>query len=109
MDFIAIISTVASLLGTLSIWEIVKYLLNRRTNKRMEEAEADAKEFGVMREVMTFMQESMKTMEERYADQTQRLRKTQDENFALLKEKALLELDAAINGHAKSKELRDKM
>ena len=50
MDMIGIISTIASLLGTLSIWEIVKYLLNRKTNKRKEEAEADTVEFAVLRD-----------------------------------------------------------
>lgn len=98
MDFITIASTIASLLGTLSIWEAVKYFLNRKTNKRMEEAEADSKEFATLRDMVIFLQEQLKEKEERYADQTARLRKTQDENFGLLREKALLEIQLAKEG-----------
>ena len=96
-----IISTVASLIGTLSIWEMVKYFINRKTNKRKEEAEADNAEFQVLRDMIVFLQEQLKEKEERFADQTARLRKTQDENFNLLREKAMLELSIEKNGHVK--------
>ena len=95
MDIVTIISTIASLLGTLSIWEAVKYFLNRKTNKRMEEAEADSKEFATLRDMIEFLQGQLKEKEERFADQTERLRHTQDENFRLLEEKALLEIRMA--------------
>ena len=98
MDIIGILTGVASLLGTLSIWEAVKYLLNRRTNKRMEEADADSKEFAVLRDMVEFLQTQLKDKEERFADQTARLRATQDENFRLLREKALLEIQVAKAG-----------
>ena len=92
MDMMSIASTVASLIGTLSIWEMVKYFLNRKTNKRKEEAEADSAELAVLRETINYLQEKFKESLERYDDQTARLRKTQDENFQLLREKAMLEL-----------------
>ena len=98
MDWISIISTIASFVGTLSIWEAVKYWLNRKTNKRKEEAEADSAELAVIRETMNFLQEQLKQSEERYANQTERLRKFQDENFTLLREKALLELKLSQQG-----------
>ena len=106
MDVIGIVSTIASLLGTLSIWEAVKYWLNRKTNKRMEEAEADSKEFATLRDMIEFLQSQLKEKEERFADQTARLRKTQDENFNLLHEKALLEMRLAKEG--KSVDVDDK-
>ena len=93
-----VVSTVASLIGTLSVWEMIKYFINRKTNKRKEEAEADSAELAVIRETVTFLQERLKESEERYADQTARLRKTQDENFTLLREKAMLELKLSQNG-----------
>ena len=98
---VTLISTFASILGTLSLWEMVKYFINRKTNKRKEEAEADNAEFQVLREMITFLQEQLKEKEERFADQTARLRKTQDENFNLLREKAMLELSIEKNGHVK--------
>ena len=101
MDIITIASTIASLLGTLSIWEAVKYWLNRKTNKRKEEAEADREEFEVLRDMIVFLQEQLKYKEERFADQTTRLRESQDENFRLMREKAMLELALEKNGHQK--------
>ena len=98
MDWISVISTIASFVGTLSIWEAVKYWLNRKTNKRKEEAEADSAELAVIRETMNFLQEQLKQSEERYANQTERLRKFQDENFTLLREKAMLELKLSQQG-----------
>jgi len=98
MDLITIISAAAGLLGTLSIWEMIKYFINRKTNKRKEEAEADSAELAVIRETIEFLQNRLKESEERYADQTNRLRKTQDENFTLLREKAMLELKLSQQG-----------
>ena len=98
MDWVSIASTIASFIGTLSIWEAVKYWLNRKTNKRKEEAEADSAELAVIRETINFLQEQLKGEVERYADQTARLRKTQDENFTLLREKAMLELKLSKQG-----------
>ena len=98
MDLTTIVSTIASLLGTLSIWEAVKYWLNRKTNKRKEEAEADSAELAVLRETINYLQEKFKESLERYDDQTARLRKTQDENFKLLREKAMLELQLSKQG-----------
>lgn len=98
MDWITIASTIASFVGTLSIWEAFKYWLNRKTNKRKEEAEADSAELAVIRETMNFLQEQLKQSEERYANQTERLRKFQDENFNLLREKAMLELQLSKQG-----------
>ena len=94
-------STIASLIGTLGVWEMIKYFINRKTNKRKEEAEADNAEFAVLREMITFLQEQLKEKEERFADQTARLRKTQDENFNLLREKAMLELSLEKAGGVK--------
>lgn len=44
MSWENIATTVVSLLGALGGWEAVKYLINRKSNKRMEESEADKKE-----------------------------------------------------------------
>ena len=98
MDIYTILTSVCSLLGTMSLWEIVKYWLNRKTNKRKEEAEADSAEFGVLKEMVNFLQEQLKEKEVRFSEQTTRLRKTQDENFRLLREKAMLELRLANGG-----------
>lgn len=106
MDMIEILTSVGSILGGLSIWEAIKYWVNRKTNKRKEEAEADASEFGVLREQIEFLQNQLKEKEERFADQTMRLRQTQDENFNLLKEKAMLEIELTKKGGTATKKTK---
>ena len=100
MDMTEIIVGVSSAVGAIGSWEFVKYMLNLRTNKRKEEAEADSLEFGVLKDTMHFLQEQLHEQvmqdaekEKRFVEQTARLRKVQDDNYELLKEKSRLELE----------------
>lgn len=100
MSWEIIFGTLATVLTTLGGWEAIKYLLNRKTNKRKEEAEADSAEFSVLRETVEFLQQQLKNMveqdaekEKRFVEQTNRLRETQDREHKLMIEKAQLELD----------------
>ena len=75
-------------------------MLNIRSNKRKEraeadkaEAEADSADFGVLRETVEFLQTQLKEKEERFANQTDRLRKIQDDYFELMKKDAQTELE----------------
>lgn len=95
-----ILTIVATVIGALGGWECIKYLINRKTNKRKEEAEADGAEFGVLRETVEFLQTQLKNMveqdaekERRFVEQTKRLRETQDREHELMKEKARIELE----------------
>ena len=90
----------SSAIGAIGGWELIKYLLNLKTNKRKEEAEADSLEFSVLKDTVTFLQEQLHEQvqqdsekEKRFVEQTQRLRKVQDDNYQLLKEKSKLELE----------------
>lgn len=74
-------------------WEALRYLLNRKTNHRKEEAEADNVEFNVLRETTDFLQSQLKAKEERFAEQTDLVRKQNLEILDLIKEKAKLEID----------------
>ena len=100
MEAETIITVVASIAGTLGGWEAVKYFLNRRSNNRIMEAQADSAEFGVLRESIEFMQTQFRSMveqdsekERRFVEQTKRLRETQDREHKLMNEKAQLELE----------------
>ena len=100
MDYVNILVSLGTVLTALGGFEMVKYLLNRNTNKRKEEAEADKAEaeansadFSVLRETVEFLQEQLKDKEERFANQTERLRKVQDDYFTLLQEKAKADLE----------------
>lgn len=95
-----IIIGICSAIGAVGGWELIKYLLNLKTNKRKEEAEADSLEFSVLKDTVTFLQEQLHEQvqqdsekEKRFVEQTMRLRKVQDENYQLLKDKSKLELE----------------
>lgn len=88
-----IIETLMTILTALGGWEFVKYLINRKSNKRISEAEADSAEFHVLKEHIEFLQEQNKQKEERFADQTQLVRNLNNEVLELTKKNGSLELD----------------
>lgn len=97
---VEIIVAICSAIGAVGGVELIKYIVNLRTNKRKEEAEADSLEFNVLRDTVNFLQEQLHTQvqndaekEKRFVEQTQRLRKVQDDNYNLLKQNSKLELD----------------
>lgn len=85
----AIIAIISSLGG----FELVKYLINRKNNKRIGDAQADSEEFRSLREIVEFLQEQLRKKEERFAEQTDRLRQSQDREFKLLEENGTLKLN----------------
>lgn len=100
MDYSVVLEVITAVITALGGWEAIKYFINRKTNHRKEEAEADSVEFGVLRETITFLQEQLHAQvqqdaekEKRFVEQTQRLRKVQDDNSQLMQEKSKLELD----------------
>lgn len=91
-----IVLTVASVLGTLGGWEMIKYLLNRKTNTRKAEAEADSSEFTVLRDTVVFLQEQLQKKEERFAEQTNLVRKLTNENLELTRENSMLKTERGL-------------
>ena len=88
-----IIETLLTVITALGGFEAIKYFLNRKTNKRKAEAEADSAEFNVLREYNEFLQRQLSDKEERFTNQTDRLRTIQDEYFDLMKKNAQTELE----------------
>lgn len=100
MDYGSILEISASMGAAIGGWEFVKYILNIRTNKRKERSEADkanaeasSANFSVLKETTEFLQQQLHDKEERFANQTERLRKVQDEYFELLKKNNETELE----------------
>ena len=91
-----VILTAASILGTLGGWEMIKYLLNRKTNTSKAEAEADSSEFTVLRDTVVFLQEQLQKKEERFAEQTDLVRKLTSENLELTRENAMLKAERSL-------------
>ena len=91
-----VLLTAASILGTLGGWEMIKYLINRKTNTRKAEAEADSSEFTVLRDTVVFLQEQLQKKEERFAEQTDLVRKLTSENLELTRENAMLKAERSL-------------
>lgn len=82
-----------TILTAMGGWEFVKYLINRKSNARISEAEADRAEFQVLKETNEFLQDQLKQKEERFAEQTQIVRKLNAEVLEMTQQKASVELD----------------
>ncbi len=91
-----ILATIAAVIGTLGGWEAIKYIINRKTNARKAEADADMVEFSVLKETVTFLQEQLRDKEKRFAEQTDLVRKLTNENLELTKENATLRAERAL-------------
>ena len=93
VDSNMILSVVTTLGGFELIKWIVNLIRNRKTDKRKQEAEADNLEFGTLKETVKFLQEQLLEKEKRFCEQTDRLRKVQDDYFELMKKHSQTELD----------------
>lgn len=82
--------------GALGGFDLVKWLANvignRKNNSRIADAEADAAEFHILQEQIQFLQQQLKDKEERFAEQTELLRKVQRERLDVEKEKSIMEI-----------------
>ena len=98
-----VLITIAGAFGGL---ELVKWFFNRKTTSRIAIAEAESAEFHHLQETNEWLQKQLQAKEERFAEQTQLVRKQNTEildlttrmaekDLAHAKEKAALELELA--------------
>lgn len=102
--------TLIAILGAMGGWELVKWLLTRRANRKIATANADQAEiqteeaeFVYLRKRIEFCEQQMAEKERRFADQTEVLRTAQRElldmtieNGKLLAEIAALKAERAL-------------
>lgn len=100
MNLESILTSAVGLLGVLGGWEGIKYLINRKSHKRIAESEADKKEteadtdeFHLLREALEFLQGQLQQKEERFAEQTTLVRTLNKEVMELTQKKGALELE----------------
>lgn len=97
MEYITIIATAfGTVIASIGGWELIKWFLNRKSNKRMAEAQADDSEFSVLSKTNTFLQEQLAKKEERFAEQTERIRALTSENIQLTGRVARLEAERCM-------------
>jgi len=94
------LTDILAIIGTLGGFEAIKwgisFYTNRKTNARIEDAHADVEEFKALREYNEFLQKQLSEKEERFVDQTGRLRKVQDELFTLKENQSNLKIELAL-------------
>lgn len=76
--------------------EFIKWLFNRKTNTRIAIAAAESAEFHTLQETVQFLQTQLREKEERFANQTDRLRRTQDDLFKEREARHRAELELAL-------------
>ena len=87
---------VTALGGIEGIKQLIKWWRARKTNARIEDAHADVEEFKALREYNEFLQKQLSEKEQRFVEQTDRLRKVQDELFTLKEANSDLKLELAL-------------
>lgn len=95
-DRVQILTTIATIIATLGGWETIKYFLNRKTNKRKAEAEADSVEFTVLRQSVEFLQVQLQNKEKRFAEEIEVVRKLTTENLQLTSENVKLKTERSL-------------
>lgn len=90
------IKTILTIVTTLGGWESIKYFIHRKSNTRIAEAKADGSEFSVLRDTVIFLQEQLQKKEERFAEQTDLVRKLTAENLELTRQNAMLKAERAL-------------
>lgn len=95
-DIVQILTTIATIIATLGGWETIKYFLNRKTNKRRAEAEADSVEFTVLRQSVEFLQVQLQNKEKRFAEEIEVVRKLTTENLQLTSENVKLKTERSL-------------
>lgn len=80
-EIITIITTISTLLVSLGGWEAIKWLMNRKSNKRIAEADAENKElhndvdeFRYLRERLEVAEQHLVDKENRFNEQTELVR-----------------------------------
>lgn len=93
MDWQLICTIIGTVLGGQSVIELLKWFRNRKTEGRIAEAHADSEEFATLSQTNLFLQQQLKDKEERFAEQTNLVRKLNTEVIQITKEKAAIELE----------------
>lgn len=99
-DWVILISALGGVEG---IKQLIKFWMSRKTNARIKDARADVEEFKALREYNEFLQKQLSEKEERFVEQTGRLRTVQDELFSLKEENSNFKLELAMKRCEKKK------
>lgn len=96
MSWEIIVTILGTILGSQTVTEIVRWFRHKKTDNRIAEAKADASEFTVLRDTIIFLETQLKEKEERFAQQTDLVRKLNSENLNLTSENVMLKTERGL-------------
>ena len=103
MNVESVLTIIVTAVGSLLGWEGVRWILTRKSNARVAEAEADkaevkaeADEFHHLREMVEWLQQRLYEKEERFAEQTKLVRNLQRELLESEKKVVMLETERSM-------------
>ena len=101
------LNTILAIIGAMGGIEGIKWgiraWVNRKTNARIADAQADVEEFKALREYNEVLQKQLSEKEERFVEQTGRLRQVQDELFTLKESYSDVKIELALKRCEKKK------
>lgn len=92
MEIADLLTIIGGIGGIQGVIELIKWFKNRKTEGRIAEAHADSEEFATLSQTNLFLQQQLRDKEERFAEQTNLVRKLNTEVIQVTKDKAAVEL-----------------
>lgn len=88
--------SIASVITAFGGFEIVKYLLNRHSNRRIARSQAQSEEFAALRDIIVFLQDQLRDEISRHKEQTDLVRSLNSEIVAITREKSQIATELAL-------------
>lgn len=87
---------ITSLGGIEGVKQLLKWWMNRKNAARIDDTKADREEFELLRDVTSFLEKTLSEKEQRFVEQTERLRQVQADLLAQKEENAQLRIENAL-------------
>jgi len=95
-NILSLLTAAGGVVVALGGWEFIKYFMNRKTNKRKAEAEADNSELETLRKQYDWLNEKYVALNERLDSLYKEFHALEDRNVALMRKNAELEVQLRI-------------
>ena len=92
-DWVILLTALGGIEG---VKQFIKWWMSRKTDARIDDTRADREEFELLRDVTGFLEKTLSEKEQRFVEQTDRLRKLQDELLKLQEMNAQIRIDLTL-------------
>lgn len=99
-DWVVLITALGGIEG---VKQLLKWWMNRKNMARIDDTKADREEFELLRDVTSFLEKTLSEKEQRFVEQTERLRQTQADLLQQKEENTELRIELALKKCEKQK------